>query len=162
MPRGIYVRKLIPIEKRLAKKLMVMPRSQCHVFIGAKGQMGHGMIAIGGYGKEGRRKIMAHRAAWELVNGPIPSDLCVLHKCDNPSCCNVNHLFLGTKADNSADMVSKGRQKKGSELPQAVLTALDILNIRESNLSQSELARRYEVSQPNIWSIIHRKTWTHL
>lgn len=67
----------------------------------------------GGYGKiydaESNRQILAHRAAWQLENGPIPADLHVLHRCDTPLCCNVSHLFLGTNDDNIADKVQKGR-----------------------------------------------------
>jgi len=47
--------------------------------------------------------------AWEDVNGPISDGLWVLHRCDNPPCCRPDHLFLGTPADNTADMIAKGR-----------------------------------------------------
>jgi len=52
----------------------------------------------------------AHRLMWELEHGPIPDDLHVLHKCDNPPCVAIEHLFLGTPADNAADRDAKGRQ----------------------------------------------------
>jgi hypothetical protein len=56
-----------------------------------------------------------HRISWILEYGEIPDGLCVLHRCDNPPCSRPSHLFLGTKIDNTADMVSKGRQAKGDK-----------------------------------------------
>lgn len=54
---------------------------------------------------------LAHRVAWELVHGPIADDLCVLHRCDNRLCVNVEHLFLGTRGDNIRDASVKGRAR---------------------------------------------------
>jgi hypothetical protein len=65
-----------------------------------------------GYGYFGVRAgkvAKAHRLAWEFAHGPIPDGLHVLHKCDNPPCIDVEHLFLGTNDDNVADMNAKGR-----------------------------------------------------
>lgn len=79
-----------------------------------------------GYGEfyfEGRLD-RSHRVAWKLANGPIPAGLCVLHRCDNPPCCNSKHLFLGTIADNNADKVQKfrhGRKKLEREHVVAIL-----------------------------------------
>ena len=58
--------------------------------------------------------IDAHRMAWELSNGPVPHGLMVLHRCDNPVCCNPAHFFLGTNSDNIRDAVIKGRARWGS------------------------------------------------
>ncbi len=60
------------------------------------------------------KEVRAHRAAWELVNGPIPKDMCICHKCDIRNCVNPDHLFLGTQNDNIQDKVSKNRQAKGA------------------------------------------------
>ena len=70
-----------------------------------------------GYGEfyKDHRLLGAHRVAWELAIGPIPNGLDCLHSCDNPPCCNPAHLFLGTQADNNADMVAKGRDARGDK-----------------------------------------------
>lgn len=68
-------------------------------------------FANGGYGAKKVRGKMCrvHRLEWERVHGPIPEGLCVLHRCDNPPCYNIDHLFLGTVMDNVRDMIAKGR-----------------------------------------------------
>lgn len=66
----------------------------------------------GGYGRlmiGGKRGVPSHRAAWTAANGVIPIGMKVLHRCDNPLCCNPAHLFLGTLAANNADRHAKGR-----------------------------------------------------
>ena len=88
--------------ERLHRKLAVRD-SGCIEWTGATNGCGYGSIQVSG------RMVLVHRLAWELVNDPITDGLCVLHRCDNPSCCNVDHLSLGTHADNMADMVTKGR-----------------------------------------------------
>jgi hypothetical protein len=78
---------------------------------------------------------LAHRFAWFLAHGPIPDGLCVCHHCDNPPCCNVDHLFLGTIADNNADMLAKGHYLRGTENGNGRLTSQDVRAIRERRLA---------------------------
>lgn len=72
-----------------------------------------GYRTTGGYGVVQRhgRKMRVHRRVWEMVYGPIPAGLVVLHLCDNPACFRLDHLRLGTKKDNTRDMVAKGRSR---------------------------------------------------
>ena len=92
------------LKERLEEKL-VPGKDGCLEFTGFCTRWGYGTIR-GAHGK----MQYAHRVAWELENGVIPSGLCVLHHCDNPSCSNPEHLFLGTNDENVADKVQKGRQ----------------------------------------------------
>ena len=80
-----------------------------------------------GYGQIWADKTMkyTHRVAWELAKGRIPDGMMVCHTCDNRLCCDVDHLFLGTAADNNADMCAKGRQARGLAFPLAKLTQDD-------------------------------------
>lgn len=76
----------------------------CCEWIGYKNRDGYGI-----FGARANR-ILAHRYAYMALSGDVPKGLCVLHSCDNPSCVNPSHLFLGTQEDNMKDM---GRKKRG-------------------------------------------------
>jgi hypothetical protein len=103
----------------------------------------------GTYGQlEYRRKTyLAHRVAWELINGPIPPKMCICHLCDNPKCINPSHLFLGTYSDNVKDMLSKGRD---NYKPRRKLTDKQIADIKtraNAGEPQSDIAKEYAISQ---------------
>jgi hypothetical protein len=120
-----------------------------------------------GYGQQWWRGQMrlAHRVAWEKANGPIPDGMCVLHRCDNPPCVNVAHLWLGTRADNNADMRAKGRWRagdhRGERNANAKLTAVQVAAIRAQlgERSHRSLADEYGVSRALVGLIANRHVW---
>ena len=107
-----------------------------------------------------RTTLRAHRVSWRLFNGPIPRGLCVLHHCDNRKCVRPSHLFLGTRPDNMADKIRKGRDLRGEAHPLAKLTEADVLAIRASTGTHKETAAQYGVSPSRISYIRTRKHWT--
>lgn len=129
-----------------------------------KNPAGYGQVNVG------KRKLMlAHRAAYMVVNGPIPDGLCVLHKCDNPACINVEHLFLGTQLENIADMKAKGRanagpgQGPGEKNPMHKLTTDQVFAIKGIvGVAQTKIAEMFGISQTTVWQIRTGKRWAHL
>jgi len=112
------------------------------------------------------RDHIAHRVAWELTYGPIPDGMCVLHRCDNPPCCNPKHLFLGTQQDNIDDRDHKGRTTRGEGVVISVLTKEDVRKIRSSyaqgGYTQKALAEIYGVDRTTVSRVIQLKTWRHI
>jgi hypothetical protein len=122
-----------------------------------------------GYGqiyREGKM-VRTHRLAWELKHGPIPKGMKVCHSCDNPPCCNDEHLRLDTHAGNVADMMTKGRgvQPKGEDHGNAKLTEANVLDIRrliEAGEDSASIAQRFKVSRSCIILIAQGKNWAHI
>jgi hypothetical protein len=113
--------------------------------------------------RQGRRyRAHASRFAWVFYRGPIPEGAQVLHRCDNPMCVNPNHLFLGTQLDNIRDMLAKGRNVKGTGVPQAKLTPEQVLAIRKDLRPHSVIARDYGMAQTVISRVIRGRNWRHL
>lgn len=131
-----------------------------------------GCVSEFGYGEIGKAKgkgfSLTHRVAYELAYGAIPDGLWVLHKCDNPPCCNPAHLFLGTDLDNMRDKVKKGRQSfsKGEKSGRSKLTDEKVLYIRErfakGDITKAELGRQMNISPFHIGYIVTRKSWKHI
>lgn len=110
-----------------------------------------------------RRVIRVHRYSYELTSGPIPDGFFVCHRCDNPTCINPEHLFLGTNKDNMRDAARKGRTIHGKAHRSSKLTEADVKAIRANKISsQSDLGRKYGVCQSQISCIKNGKTWNHV
>jgi hypothetical protein len=121
---------------------------------------GYGRVWVDG------KNMRAHRASWLLANGDIPAGLLVLHKCDNASCVNPAHLYVGTHQDNMRDKVERDRcahsDRKGEKGGRTVLTADDVLRIRADSRMNKDLATEYGVDSSTISDIKRRKSWTHI
>ncbi|MFA5053574.1 MAG: HNH endonuclease [Parcubacteria group bacterium] len=108
---------------------------------------------------------MAHRFSYELAYGPIPKGMFVCHHCDNRACCNPAHMFLGTNADNMADMATKGRSCKGSKSGRAKLTEEQVRELkaqRAAGATQVAIAKQYGVSRRAIREILAGRNWRHI
>ena len=124
-----------------------------------------------GYGVlGGPSRILAHRLSWIIHHGRIPKNLLVLHHCDNPSCVNPDHLFLGTAGDNLHDAMKKGRWSpchgndlSGSANPNTHLTLEQVIAIRSEwiprKVSKRILSEKYGVSLNTIDNIVRKQTW---
>jgi len=163
--RACYHANTIPIAVRFARHIGAPESNGCILWAGAMHASGYGLIQ-----KDGQSGVMvlAHRAAWEIANGPIPDNIEVCHNCpggDNPRCINVAHLFLGTHADNMADMVAKERNARGEKVPQAKITEAIVRMIRErvaNGETQNAIASDVGFNQAQVSRIVNSKAWRHV
>ena len=139
---------------------------RCWLWTASTTIKGYGLVWAGG---KYRR---AHREAYEAVNGPIPDGLVVRHKCDTPACVSPDHLELGTNADNTRDMMERGRNRcgrlKGSAHAMSKLAEIDIRRIRAAYVFRhpefgcTALGRKHGVSRTTIGKIVSCKLWRHI
>lgn len=103
------------IETKLWSKVIKQPNDGCWLWQGNRSTRGYGLFRIAPHDEQSSRTLLTHRLAWAFTHGPIPQRLFVLHRCDTPSCCRPDHLFLGTQSDNRLDCLKKGRQPIGDQ-----------------------------------------------
>lgn len=131
----------------------------CIIWKAAKNEWGYGVFSLSSQ----RKNVQAHRVAWLLAgNGEVPKGKILRHTCDNPACVNVNHLLVGTQADNIADKVLRNRQARGSSHGNAKLNEEQVIEIRAAQGKQRDIAKRYGVTQALVQLIKARKSWTHV
>lgn len=154
MPRGAKSQPL----SRIENMFMPVTESGCWIWMLALGRHGYGSI------KHQGKMLKSHRVSWMVYRGAIPDGIKVLHTCDIRCCINPDHLFLGTQADNVADMIKKKRAANvdGERNPNAKLTAEQVLEIRKCSGTHQSIGDRYGVGKSIIGYIKNRDNWRSL
>lgn len=150
----------VAILEKLATRSRKNEATGCIEYTGPRLPRGYGKMYIGGYVSE-----YTHRLAYLLHIGEIPSGMFVCHRCDNPSCINPSHLFLGTVFDNVRDRDAKGRsgpRLRGESAPTAKLNQVAIQKILARKTTVPALMREFGVSRTCIQQVRQRKTWRHI
>lgn len=152
-----------PLDRLRAKLLVPTDPAACWGWRGALTPSGYGSIAV--KTAKGWRPARAHRLAYELLVGPIPEGLHVLHHCDHPPCCNPVHLYLGTHDDNMRDMAKRGRATggtvRGESHSRAKLSDAQVAEVRAAcaaGQTQRAVAAYFGITQPAVSSIVTGRT----
>lgn len=125
--------------------------SGCVEYRGSRNNKGYGQLRCN------RRMEKAYRVAYAHANGPIPPGAQVLHRCDNPACVNIDHLFLGTNRENIDDKCQKDRSGKKLKIADAI----EIKRLLGTGVSQKEIAAMFNVAQGSISRINTGQRWVH-
>ena len=158
-----------PIEDRFRHRIKVDPQTHCWEWQGCRNSKGYGQIGVRVGSENGNPvNIGAHRLAWKLFRGEISPGLQVCHHCDNPPCCNPDHLFLGTNKDNAHDSIRKGRfcyLEGGEKHHKAKLTGenvTEIVRLLAEGGGRLEIAKRFGVHRDTVRLIAHGKIWKNI
>lgn len=150
------------LEQRFAEKFIKASDDECWEWFGATNDAGYGQIH-----KDGKI-VYAHRVSYELATGEeLPSDVVLLHECDNPPCVNPNHLKPGTHQDNVDDMYRKGRNNNvvGEHNGHSRLTAHQVRRIKQllaQKTTERAIATELGVGHSTIHAISAGRTWRHV
>ena len=152
------------LAERLWSRISEMP-SGCWEWQGYRRPEGYGQIGLGG---RSAGITSTHRAAWLITHGGIPEGRVVRHRCDNPPCCNPDHLELGTHQDNANDAVERGRTAAGFRLPQTRLSDNQVRDIRTGYIKNygppkrggrssnaRVLAAKYGITESYVMNVVH-------
>lgn len=157
-----------PLADRLWSKVQIGEPSECWPFTGALNAYGYGVISRR---RQEQGSHLAHRVAYELTFGAIPSGQILMHDCDNPPCCNPLHLTPGTYSQNLRDAIARLPRRsspvRGSANALAKLTEVEVSRIRQewdpdNPHTAREIAARYRVTADTIRMIVKRKSWRHI
>lgn len=145
-PHSPALAKYIP---RILQKVDFEPSCGCWLWTGGQGNGGYGLMRYEG------RLVVAHRAVYMVLRGPIPPRLYLLHRCDTPQCVNPDHLTPGTQKENVADAKRKGRFLGD-------LTPDQVRHIRRREKSITEYAAEYGMTPAAIGNIMHRRRYAEI
>lgn len=136
--------------------------NDCWNWVGGKDGGGYGCFS-----SSMMKERKSHRISWILHYGEIPNGMHILHHCDNPSCVNPNHLFIGKNVDNVRDKIRKGRigDFSGTRNGMCKLTENEVLNIRklhDEGVSYRMLSKKFNIGMTQIGRIIRKESWAWL
>lgn len=153
--------------KRIRERIII-DSNGCWNWTKGKHPYGYGKYI---YTQNGKKFHMsAHRLSWLVFKGEIPNGMRICHNCpngDNPSCCNPDHLFLGTAKDNTHDMIKKKGfpDFRGEKNSQAILTEKQVVKMRELNnlgIKVSDIARKFNLKYYTCLDAVRMKNWKHI
>lgn len=166
-----------PLIERFWESVQVSGPDECWMWIAHKQGKGYGRF------NANKKPKQAHRWIYEYLNGVLPRNVDVCHKCDTPACVNPSHLFAGTRSENMRDCADKGRnamqtdkyknhflgnrtvQPKGEAQGNSKLRAADILEIRSMRthgISTKQIAEKFSLNEGHVRKIVTGKAWGHI